>query len=142
MNLRDITSFLEMLAPLAFQEDYDNSGLIVGQPDKELTGALISLDCTESVIDEAIHLGLNLIISHHPIVFKGLKRFNGRTYVERVVMKAIKHDIAIYAIHTNLDHVSTGVNKKICDKQFLNQNLTYFRVTDDVTYTFNESRPK
>jgi dinuclear metal center YbgI/SA1388 family protein len=116
MNLRDITSFLEMLAPLAFQEDYDNSGLIVGQPDKELTGALISLDCTESVIDEAIHLGLNLIISHHPIVFKGLKRFNGRTYVERVVMKAIKHDIAIYAIHTNLDHVSTGVNKKICDK--------------------------
>jgi dinuclear metal center YbgI/SA1388 family protein len=116
MNLRDITSFLEMLAPLAFQEDYDNSGLIVGHPDKELTGALISLDCTESVIDEAIHLGFNLIISHHPIVFKGLKRFNGRTYVERVVMKAIKHDIAIYAIHTNLDHVSTGVNKKICDK--------------------------
>jgi dinuclear metal center YbgI/SA1388 family protein len=116
MNLREITSFLEMLAPLAFQEDYDNSGLIVGHPDKELTGALISLDCTESVVDEAIQLGLNLIISHHPIVFKGLKKFNGKTYVERVVMKAIKHDIAIYAIHTNLDHISTGVNKKICDK--------------------------
>jgi dinuclear metal center YbgI/SA1388 family protein len=116
MNLREITSFLEMLAPLAFQEDYDNSGLIVGHPDKELTGALISLDCTESVVDEAIQLGLNLIISHHPIVFKGLKKFNGKTYVERVVMKAIKHDIAIYAIHTNLDHISIGVNKKICDK--------------------------
>ena len=116
MNLKEISSFLEMLAPLAFQEDYDNSGLIVGHPDKEITGALISLDCTESVVDEAIQLGLNLIISHHPIVFKGLKRFNGKTYVERVVMKAIKHDIAIYAIHTNLDHISAGVNKKICDK--------------------------
>lgn len=116
MNLREITSFLETLAPLAYQEDYDNSGLIVGHPDKEISGALISLDCTESVVDEAIEHGMNLIISHHPIVFKGLKKFNGKTYVERVVMKAIKHDIALYAIHTNLDHVSAGVNKKICDK--------------------------
>ncbi|MDP3467112.1 MAG: Nif3-like dinuclear metal center hexameric protein [Daejeonella sp.] len=116
MKLREITSFLESLAPLAYQEDYDNSGLIVGHPDKEITGALISLDCTESVVDEAIQQGLSLIISHHPIVFKGLKKFNGKSYVERVVMKAIKHDIALYAIHTNLDHVSIGVNKKICDK--------------------------
>lgn len=116
MKLREITSFLETLAPLAYQEDYDNSGLIVGHPDKEISGAIISLDCTESVVDEAIQHGLNLIISHHPIVFKGLKKFNGNTYVERVVMKAIKHDIALYAIHTNLDHVSVGVNKKICDK--------------------------
>ena len=116
MKLREITSFLETLAPLAYQEDYDNSGLIVGYPDKEISGALISLDCTESVVDEAIEQGMNLIISHHPIVFKGLKKFNGKTYVERVVMKAIKHDIALYAIHTNLDHVSVGVNKKICDK--------------------------
>jgi len=116
MNLREITSFLETLAPLAYQEDYDNSGLIVGHPDMEISGALISLDCTESVVDEAIQQGLNLIISHHPIVFKGLKKFNGKNYVERVVIKAIKHDIALYAIHTNLDHVSVGVNKKICDK--------------------------
>ncbi|WP_291399709.1 Nif3-like dinuclear metal center hexameric protein [Daejeonella sp.] len=116
MKLREISSFLEEIAPLAYQEDYDNSGLIVGQADMEISGALISLDCTEAVVDEAINLGFNLIISHHPIVFKGLKKFNGSSYVERVVMKAIKHDIAIYAIHTNLDHVMNGVNKKICDK--------------------------
>lgn len=116
MKLREITTFLEEIAPLAYQEDYDNSGLIVGHADMELSGALISLDCTEAVLDEAINLGFNLIISHHPIVFKGLKKFNGASYVERVVMKAIKHDIAIYAIHTNLDHIIAGVNKKICDK--------------------------
>jgi dinuclear metal center YbgI/SA1388 family protein len=116
MKLRELTSFLEEFAPLAYQEDYDNSGLIVGNQNMEVSGALISLDCTESVIDEAIQLGFNLIISHHPIVFKGLKKFNGNSYVERVVMKAIKHDIAIYAIHTNLDHIMQGVNKKICEK--------------------------
>lgn len=116
MKLKELTSFLENFAPLAYQEDYDNSGLIVGNSEMEVSGALISLDCTEAVIDEAIENGYKLIISHHPIVFKGLKKFNGKNYVERVVMKAIKHDIAIYAIHTNLDHVSEGVNRKICDK--------------------------
>ncbi len=116
MKLRELTSFLEILAPLAYQEDYDNSGLIIGSPDQEISGALISLDCTEAVVDEAIESGLNLIISHHPIVFKGLKKFNGKSYVERVVMKAIRHDIALYAIHTNFDNVLEGVNKKICDK--------------------------
>jgi len=116
MKLRELTSFLEEIAPLTYQEDYDNSGLIVGNQNLEVSGALISLDCTEAIIDEAILLGFNLIISHHPIVFKGLKKFNGNSYVERVVMKAIKHDIAIYAIHTNLDHVMHGVNRKICDK--------------------------
>lgn len=116
MKLRELSTFLEEIAPLSYQEDYDNSGLIVGHAEMEISGALISLDCTESVVNEAIELGFNLIISHHPIVFKGLKKFNGSTYVERVVMKAIKHDIAIYAIHTNLDHVIHGVNKKICDK--------------------------
>jgi dinuclear metal center YbgI/SA1388 family protein len=116
MKLKELSSFLEEIAPLSYQEDYDNSGLIVGHAEMEISGALISLDCTESVVNEAIELGYNLIISHHPIVFKGLKKFNGSTYVERVVMKAIKHDIAIYAIHTNLDHVIHGVNKKICDK--------------------------
>ncbi len=83
---------------------------------QEVNGAIISLDCTEAVVDEAIANGVNLIISHHPIVFKGLKKFNRKSYVERVVMKAIKHDIALYAIHTNFDHVLAGVNSKICEK--------------------------
>lgn len=116
MKLHEITSFLESIAPLSYQEDYDNSGLITGEPDLSVTSALISLDCTEEIVDEAIENGCNLIISHHPIVFKGLKKFNGKTYVERVIIKAIKNDIAIYAIHTNLDHVQSGVNAKICDK--------------------------
>lgn len=116
MKLKELISFLETIAPLAYQEDYDNSGLIVGHPEKEVSGALISLDCTEAVVDEAIENGFSLIISHHPVVFRGLKKFNGKTYVERVVMKAIKHDIALYAIHTNFDNVLEGVNKKICDK--------------------------
>lgn len=116
MKLNVLTSYLESLAPLAWQEDYDNSGLIVGNPSQDIHSALVSLDCTEEVLDEAIRLGCNLIISHHPIVFKGLKRFNESNYVERVVMKAIKNDIAIYAIHTNLDNLSQGVNGKIAEK--------------------------
>lgn len=116
MKLIEITSCLEQIAPLSYQEDYDNAGLIVGNLDQDITKALISLDCTEAVVDEAISTGANLIIAHHPIVFKGMKRFNGSNYVERVVMKAIKNDIALYAIHTNLDSVLDGVNAKICEK--------------------------
>lgn len=116
MLLRELTDYLESLAPLDYQESYDNSGLLVGRPDQEVNQALISLDCTEEVVDEAIALGCNVIISHHPIVFKGLKRFNGSTYVERVVMKAIKHDVALYAIHTNLDHITGGVNSKLAER--------------------------
>ncbi|MEO6149062.1 MAG: Nif3-like dinuclear metal center hexameric protein, partial [Mucilaginibacter sp.] len=115
MKLSQLTDYLESLAPLAYQEDYDNAGLIVGRPDKEVSQALVSLDCTEAVIDEAIATDCGVIISHHPIVFKGIKRFNGNTYVERVVEKAIKHDIAIYAIHTNLDNIADGVNARICE---------------------------
>ena len=115
MKLSELTNYLESLAPLAYQEDYDNSGLIVGNPDKDIQQALISLDCTEAVVDEAIANHCQVIVSHHPIVFKGLKKFNGKTYVERVVEKAIKNDIAIYAIHTNLDHIKTGVNARICE---------------------------
>jgi len=110
MKLAELTSYLESIAPLAYQEDYDNSGLIVGKPDMEISQALVSLDCTEAVVDEAIAKGCQVIVSHHPIVFKGLKKFNGKTYVERVIEKAIKHDVAIYAIHTNLDNVNNGVN--------------------------------
>jgi len=116
MKLNEITSYLESTAPLAYQEDYDNSGLIVGYADQEIQQALISLDCTEAVVNEAIANNCQLVISHHPIIFKGLKKFNGKTYVERVVEKAIKNSIAIYAIHTNLDHIASGVNKWIADK--------------------------
>ncbi|HWK58971.1 MAG TPA: Nif3-like dinuclear metal center hexameric protein [Parapedobacter sp.] len=116
MKLRELTNHLESIAPLDYQESYDNAGLLVGSPDKDVKQALLSLDCTEAVVDEAIATGCDVIISHHPIVFKGLKRFNGNTYVERVVMKAIKHDIALYAIHTNLDNVMGGVNSKIAER--------------------------
>ncbi|NEU09146.1 Nif3-like dinuclear metal center hexameric protein [Flavihumibacter sp. R14] len=115
MQIKELTAYLESIAPLSYQEDYDNSGLIVGDPQTEVTSALISLDCTEEVIDEAISRGCNLVISHHPIVFRGLKRFNGKTYVERAVMKAIKNSVALYAIHTNFDNVLTGVNAKLCE---------------------------
>ncbi len=115
MKLSQLTTYLETLAPLAYQEDYDNAGLIVGHPDQDITQALISLDCTEAVVDEAIATHCQVIISHHPIVFKGLKKFNGKTYVERVVEKAIRHNIAIYAIHTNLDNMLEGVNARICE---------------------------
>lgn len=115
MKLSQLTSFLETLAPLVYQEDYDNAGLIVGRPDMEISQALVSLDCTEAVVDEAIATNCQVIVSHHPIVFRGLKKFNGKTYVERVVEKAIRHNIALYAIHTNLDSVMTGVNARICE---------------------------
>lgn len=121
MKIRSILSFLEMKAPGFLQESYDNSGLLVGNPENESTGVLISLDCTKEVLDEALALGVNTIISHHPIIFSGLKRFTGRTYVERVVMKAIKHDLNLISYHTNLDNVSHGVNKKIADLLGLTQ---------------------
>ena len=115
MQVKTITHFLESLAPLSYQEDYDNSGLIVGDPEMNITGALISLDCTEEIIDEAISKGCNLVISHHPIVFKGLKKFSNKTYVERALIKAIKNEVALYAIHTNFDNILEGVNAKICE---------------------------
>jgi dinuclear metal center YbgI/SA1388 family protein len=116
MKIKSITSYLESIAPLALQEEYDNSGLIVGNEEEEVLGALICIDCTEAVMDEAIKKKCNLIIAHHPIIFRGLKKITGKNYVERVVLKAIRNNIAIYAIHTNLDNVSQGVNKKICEK--------------------------
>jgi dinuclear metal center YbgI/SA1388 family protein len=115
MKLSQLIAYLETLAPAAYQEDYDNAGLIVGNPEQEVHQALISLDCTEAVVDEAIANGCQVIISHHPIVFRGLKKFNGKTYVERVVEKAIRKNIALFAIHTNLDNVLHGVNAKICE---------------------------
>ncbi|MBI3501959.1 MAG: Nif3-like dinuclear metal center hexameric protein [Bacteroidetes bacterium] len=116
MKIKTITQCLESIAPLSLQEEYDNSGLLIGNEENEISGVLIALDCTEEVLDEAVKKNCNLIIAHHPIIFKGLKKITGRNYVERVVEKAIKNNISIYAIHTNLDNVSVGVNKKICDK--------------------------
>lgn len=116
MKIQDITNLLEKTAPLYLQEPYDNAGLITGQGNWECHGIMICLDATESVIIEALEKKCNLVISHHPIVFSGLKKINGNNYVERAVILAIKNDIALYAIHTNLDNVATGVNKIIADK--------------------------
>jgi len=116
MILQELINYLEELAPLDLQESYDNSGLIVGNAQQEVSKAIICLDAVEAVIDEAIAKGANLVIAHHPIVFSGLKKLNGKNYVERVVIKAIQHNIAIYAIHTNLDNISHGVNRMISDK--------------------------
>jgi dinuclear metal center YbgI/SA1388 family protein len=116
MKVSEIISVLEELAPPSLQESYDNSGLIVGNKDQEVTKVLISLDCIESVVEEAIKNKANLIVSHHPILFKGIKQLNGKNYVERTILKAIKNDIALYAIHTNLDNVFEGVNFKIAEK--------------------------
>ncbi|MCX6276293.1 MAG: Nif3-like dinuclear metal center hexameric protein, partial [Bacteroidetes bacterium] len=114
-SIKEVTDYLESIAPLSLQESYDNSGLIVGDHSNEVKGILIALDCLEEVIDEAVKQNCNLVITHHPIVFSGLKKLNGKNYVERTIIKAIRNNIAIYAIHTNLDNVYAGVNKKICD---------------------------
>ena len=113
LRVRDVIAELEAWAPPALQESYDNSGLLVGDRNAEVTGVLVSLDCTEEVVAEAAACGANLIVSHHPIVFKGLKRFTGATYVERTVMAAIRQGIQLYASHTNLDNVADGVNQRL-----------------------------
>lgn len=117
MKIREVVNYLEAIAPPALQESYDNAGLIVGDPTSAVTGILIALDAIEAIIDEAIEKGCNLVVAHHPIVFGGLKKFTGKNYVERVIIKAIQHNIAIYAAHTNLDNVyQNGVNGKIAEK--------------------------
>ena len=116
MLVKDIIETIEVVAPPVYQEDYDNCGLQVGDPGAEVKGVLISLDVTEAVLDEAIQRGCNMIVSHHPLIFSGLKRITGRNYVERIVQKAIKNDIHIFAAHTSLDNMSAGVNAKIAEK--------------------------
>ena len=116
MKVKEITRYLENIAPLSYQENYDNCGLIVGDENTVVTAALITLDCTEVIVDEAIETGCNLIIAHHPIIFKGLKKLNGSNYIQRTVIKAIKNNIAIYAIHTNLDNVLNGVSANIAER--------------------------
>ncbi|HEX4886729.1 MAG TPA: Nif3-like dinuclear metal center hexameric protein [Luteibaculaceae bacterium] len=121
MNIRQVTALLEQWAPRAYQESYDNAGLICGDPNRPCTGVMVCLDSLESVLDEALATGCNLVVAHHPIVFSGLKKITGATYIERVVIKAIKNDVAIYAIHTNLDNVYGGVNFKMAEVLGLSQ---------------------
>jgi dinuclear metal center YbgI/SA1388 family protein len=116
MIIKNIIEAIENEAPLVYQESYDNCGLQVGNTEDEVKGVLISLDVTEAIVDEAIERGCNMIISHHPLLFSGLKSISGRNHVERVVIKAIKNNISIYAAHTNLDNMYTGVNAKIGQK--------------------------
>src|SRR5690606_39209546 len=116
MIVQDVMNHLEALSPLAYAEDFDNVGLLVGNKNMPITGILVTLDTLETVVDEAIETKCNLIVSFHPIIFKGLKKLTGNTYIERVVMKAIKHDIAIYSMHTALDNAFQGVNDMICNQ--------------------------
>ncbi|SFU62289.1 dinuclear metal center protein, YbgI/SA1388 family [Pustulibacterium marinum] len=115
MIVQNVIQAIEKLAPLPYAEDFDNVGLLVGQRTQEVTGVLVTLDTLENIVDEAIENNCNLIVSFHPIIFGGLKKINGSNYIERVVLKAIKNDIAIYAMHTALDNQINGVNGKICD---------------------------
>ena len=116
MNVKSICELIEEVAPLALQESFDNAGLLVGDSQMEVTSALVCIDITDEVIDEALHKKCNLIISHHPLIFTGLKRITGQNEVQRCVAKAIKNDIAIYAAHTNLDNVLEGVSGRMAEK--------------------------
>jgi len=129
MVINDVTALIEQLAPLSYQESYDNSGLLIGAPQAPLKGILVTLEVTPEIVDEACQKGLNLIVSHHPIIFSGLKKITGKTDVEKVVVKAIKNDIAIYSAHTNLDSVIGGVNSKIGEKLGLT-NLKFLKPLD------------
>ncbi|THH39381.1 Nif3-like dinuclear metal center hexameric protein [Neolewinella litorea] len=130
-TIKEVTDYLERIAPGHLQESYDNAGLIVGDPATEVTGVLTSLDCTEEIIEEAAARGCNVVVAHHPIVFRGLKRLNGANYVERTVIQAIRRGIAIYAIHTNLDNVRfRGVNERIAQRLGL-QRLRLLRAKDE-----------
>lgn len=121
VKIKEVVFALERFAPLPLQESYDNAGLQVGLTEVEASGALLCLDVTEEVIDEAVSLGCNLIVSHHPLLFHGLKTVSDRNYVERCVRKAIQNDVTLYAAHTNLDNAEDGVNFKIAEKLELEQ---------------------
>ncbi len=115
MIVRDVAEILEELCPLGLAEDFDNVGLLVGDPNRKVTGILVTLDALEEVVDEAIRKDLNLIVTFHPIIFKGLKKITGGNYVERAVVRAIENRINIFSVHTALDNVMRGVNGKICE---------------------------
>ena len=145
MIIKDITNYLEELAPLNYAEDFDNVGLLVGNYTTEVSGVLVTLDTLEETVDEAIANNCNLIVSFHPIIFGGLKKLNGNSYVERVVLKAIQNNIAIYATHTALDNSKKGVSAKMCEvlglentkilipKKGIIKKLTTFVPTENAT---------
>jgi dinuclear metal center YbgI/SA1388 family protein len=116
MKIKDLCKVIEDFAPLSLQESYDNSGLLIGEPESEIQKAIITLDVTEDVVDEAIIAGCDILISHHPLIFKGIKKITGKNSVERIIKKCLQNNIAIYAAHTNLDNVHRGVNSMICEK--------------------------
>jgi len=128
VHLKEIIRVLERRAPLSFQESYDNSGLQVGDPSMEISGALIALDITEEVLDEARRLDFNLVLSHHPLIFGGLKSLAGRTPTERMVARAIREDLALYSGHTNFDAMDDGVNARLASRLGLNNT----RILDPV----------
>lgn len=116
MQVQDIINVIEQSAPRVYQEGYDNSGLQVGDAQMEVKGILVSLDITEGILNEAIERGCNMVVAHHPLLFSGLKKITGGNYVQKIVIKAIKNDIALYAAHTNLDNMHLGVNAKIAER--------------------------
>ena len=116
MKLKELCSYFDSSVPVAFQESYDNSGLQIGLPENEISSALLTLDITNEVVDEAIDKGCDLIISHHPLIFSGLKKITGRTLTEKLVYKIIKHNISVYSAHTNLDAIENGVSRKMAEK--------------------------
>jgi dinuclear metal center YbgI/SA1388 family protein len=116
MKLKDLCSYLDEAIPLSFQEGYDNSGLQIGSPEREISSAIITLDITEEVIDEAISNKCDVLVSHHPIIFKPVKSLTGKSFTERILYKAVKNDIAVYSAHTNLDVIRNGVSRKMAEK--------------------------
>ncbi len=138
MQIKDILREIEKFAPLPYQEKYDNCGLQTGDASREATGALLTLDVTEAVIDEAIAQNANLVIAHHPLIFSGLKSLTGRSYVERTLLKAIRNDVAVYAAHTNLDNMQQGVNHKIAERLGLKHTKILAPVSDSLykLYTY------
>lgn len=146
MELHKILSVLEEMAPLSYAEDFDNVGLLVGNPSDTITGILVCHDALENVIDEAIEKKCNLVVCFHPILFSGIKKITGKNYVERAILKAIKNDIAIYAVHTALDNHKKGVNKIFCDALGLTNTKTLVPkanyIKKLVTYTISENAEK
>ncbi len=146
MKVKNIISVLKQMAPLAYAEDFDNVGLLLGNPDDDATGILVCHDALENVIDEAIAKNCNIIVCFHPIIFSGLKKITGKSYVERAVLKAIKNDIAIYAVHTALDNHQDGVNKIFCDNLGLKNTKILIPkqnfIKKLVTYTIPENAEK
>lgn len=122
LTVAEVTAALEKLAPLALQESYDNCGLLAGEANTPVKGVLVSLDVTEAVVEEAIQKGCNLIVSHHPLIFSGLKSITGKNWVERTLLKALRHNICLYAIHTNLDNLAAGVNQVMAEKMGLEKS--------------------